>query len=50
MEKENTEALRRRLSLPDLGKLREEWDKREAVQTATDLPKGKLQVKIVRLC
>lgn len=36
----------RRLSLPDLEKLRKEWDKREAIQTATQLPLGKLQVII----
>lgn len=36
----------RRLSLPDLEKLRLEWDKREAIQTNTQLPPGRLQVII----
>lgn len=35
----------RRLSLPDLSKLREEWDRREAIQATAQLLPGKLQVK-----
>lgn len=36
----------RRLSLPDLTKLKEEWDRREAVQATAQLFPGKLQVYI----
>ncbi|KAG1496408.1 hypothetical protein G6F47_008597 [Rhizopus delemar] len=39
----------RRLSLPDLEKLRKEWDKREAIQTATQLPLGKLQIDLLNV-
>lgn len=40
----NVSVLNRRLSLPDLKKLREEWDRREAVQASAQLSPGKLQV------
>lgn len=36
----------RRLSLPDLAKLKEEWDRREAIQATAQLSPGKLQVNI----
>lgn len=45
-QNEETKEHHRRLSLPNLVKLREEWDKREAVQTTLQLPPGKLQVRI----
>ena len=35
----------RRLSLPDITKLKEEWDRREAIQATAQLSPGKLQVK-----
>jgi hypothetical protein len=35
----------RRLSLPDLTKLKDEWDRREAIQATAQLSPGKLQVK-----
>jgi uncharacterized protein YecA (UPF0149 family) len=49
MEKPNsnntTTTTQRRLSLPDLQKLKQEWDKREAVQATAQLSPGKLQVQ-----
>lgn len=44
MEK-SSNTIQRRLSLPDLQKLRQEWDKREAVQATAQLSPGKLQVR-----
>jgi hypothetical protein len=41
----NNSNNQRRLSLPDLTKLKEEWDRREAVQATAQLLPGKLQVK-----
>jgi hemolysin activation/secretion protein len=37
----------RRLSLPDLTKLKEEWDRREAIQATAQLSPGKLQVSTI---
>ncbi|CEP15884.1 hypothetical protein [Parasitella parasitica] len=39
----------RRLSLPDLQKLKQEWDKREAVQATAQLPPGRLQIDLLNV-
>ncbi|CEG63484.1 hypothetical protein RMATCC62417_00618 [Rhizopus microsporus] len=48
-QNEETKEHHRRLSLPNLVKLREEWDKREAVQTTLQLPPGKLQIDLLNV-
>ncbi|KAI8378535.1 hypothetical protein BD560DRAFT_366511 [Blakeslea trispora] len=45
----NVSVLNRRLSLPDLKKLREEWDRREAVQASAQLSPGKLQIDLLNV-
>lgn len=47
-EDSGTSATSRRLSLPDLGKLKDEWDRREAIQATAQLSPGKLQVDIYK--
>lgn len=42
-EKEELDTARR-LSLPDLTKLKDEWERREAIQATAQLTPGKLQV------
>lgn len=39
----------RRLSLPDLAKLKEEWDRREAIQATAQLSPGKLQIDLLNV-
>ncbi|KAI7899534.1 uncharacterized protein BX663DRAFT_478497 [Cokeromyces recurvatus] len=42
--------LSKRLSLPDLQKLKEEWDRREAIQTTSNqIPPGKLQIDLLNV-
>lgn len=41
----STNTVQRRLSLPDLTKLKQEWDRREAIQATAQLAPGKLQVR-----
>jgi hypothetical protein len=40
----SSSSANRRLSLPDLTKLKDEWDRREAIQATAQLSTGKLQV------
>jgi hypothetical protein len=44
-QKRVMDTTNRRLSLPDLAKLKEEWDRREAIQATAQLLPGKLQVR-----
>lgn len=46
-EKEEANSARR-LSLPDLTKLKDEWDRREAIQATAQLSPGKLQVRKIK--
>jgi hypothetical protein len=42
----NSKEVQRRLSLPDLNKLKADWDSREAIEGTAQLAPGKLQVII----